>query len=734
MKLKNYIVIILSLLAVAIMVGCNAFEKDDDPLWTLPPDIDTTVAPFPTEAGNVTDEPIVTAAPASETASETEVPTATIPEITSKPTDDNGFQSTGKLNPPSDSSSSIPPEKTSETSNKIGNVTYVKKITEKYNGVALAESDYGKLMSSKNKAVSLIGEVKSGNVTLGTINCSIPQKAIEKEGYLCIPYLGKAENFIDTSKAVTWTFEESAFNDSFIQTEINTTIKVFSADDKLNSGAFLHIFQEDTYTRPDVCPDGLTVGFNPQSGNVTAFIPSDKKDTNWSTGRASVNVPDIKDSKEFKLNVTVFDKKIVRVAVNYNIIMTIYLNDGTFEILDGDGKSIGTGKYTPSLMAGELFSVFTMNGGIKIADLEIMGGYKTADKETVKTVEAIPDKGTTLGLDITNKTDMVGICYSLWFNMILGDGTGPVSTSLNVTELTEKYGFSHEEGFGQKNNRNQSFYYWAEPAQGYYRSTDPVATRNNLKLIADAGVDFIVVDWTFASKALYGYGTREWDTAIYGPAEVLLDTVMDMRANGEKAPYVVFWPNNDEFFGDLKTYILNVEKWKDCFVYWDNNPFVIIWKDKTGLGKYDGITFKKMCGFARQNGVYTDDNSWSYLEVDNLETASATHMTACVATQESYMSETRTAHGRNNGKFWYSQWKNVFQKRPKIVTVTWWNEWAAQLLIENGRYQFTDNFNQEYSRDIEPMKGGHGDQYYKWLCSYVAAYKAHKPCPENYLK
>ena len=88
-----------------------------------------------------------------------------------------------------------------------------------------------------------------------------------------------------------------------------------------------------------------------------------------------------------------------------------------------------------------------------------------------------------------------------------------------------------------------------------------------------------------------------------------------------------------------------------------------------------------------------------------------------------------TAHGRNGGKFFYEQWKNAFKYRPKVVTVTWWNEWAAQRFIVDGETTFVDNYTTEYSRDIEPMEGGHGDLYYRWLCEYVRAYKAGEECP-----
>ena len=51
------------------------------------------------------------------------------------------------------------------------------------------------------------------------------------------------------------------------------------------------------------------------------------------------------------------------------------------------------------------------------------------------------------------------------------------------------------------------------------------------------------------------------------------------------------------------------------------------------------------------------------------------------------------------------------------------------MLTDEGEYVFVDNYNQEYSRDLEPMEGGHGDQYYQWMIKYISAYKAGNRCP-----
>lgn len=332
------------------------------------------------------------------------------------------------------------------------------------------------------------------------------------------------------------------------------------------------------------------------------------------------------------------------------------------------------------------------------------------------------------GLDITNKTDLVGICYTIWFNQIFGtNDTKPIKNVLNISEMIAQYGFNSTVGFGEGHNSVNSFHFWAEPAQGYYYSTDKTAAKNNLRLLGAAGVDYIIVDMTYASaKGNWNYPNTLWTNHLYKPSITLLDSILELRAAGETVPYIVFWVNNDSMFSSLKTQLLSVSKYASCFVYWNGNPFVLEWS-YDGKTQYDGLTVRGMSGLSQSKLDY----QWSYLEANNMNAASSTHIPVCVAAQSSYMSYTG-ANGRNKGRFWYNQWKNAFSLHPKMVTVTWWNEWAAQLLSTNVGYQFTDNYTEEYSRDIEPMKGGHGDQYYVWLCSYIKAYKEHRSCPKNY--
>jgi hypothetical protein len=86
-------------------------------------------------------------------------------------------------------------------------------------------------------------------------------------------------------------------------------------------------------------------------------------------------------------------------------------------------------------------------------------------------------------------------------------------------------------------------------------------------------------------------------------------------------------------------------------------------------------------------------------------------------------------YGRNVAE----QWKRALREDPKFIFVTGWNEWFAdrydQFAGVKQPVMFVDEFDQEHSRDIEPMRGGHGDDYYYQMVSYIRRYKGARPVP-----
>ncbi|MDR1142480.1 MAG: hypothetical protein LBL62_12370, partial [Planctomycetaceae bacterium] len=83
------------------------------------------------------------------------------------------------------------------------------------------------------------------------------------------------------------------------------------------------------------------------------------------------------------------------------------------------------------------------------------------------------------------------------------------------------------------------------------------------------------------------------------------------------------------------------------------------------------------------------------------------------------------------GKNFTEQWSRVFELDPEFVFVTGWNEWIMMRFPKGAKFHgadesevnFIDQFNQEFSRDIEPMKGWHEDAFYYQLVTNIRKFK-----------
>ncbi len=84
----------------------------------------------------------------------------------------------------------------------------------------------------------------------------------------------------------------------------------------------------------------------------------------------------------------------------------------------------------------------------------------------------------------------------------------------------------------------------------------------------------------------------------------------------------------------------------------------------------------------------------------------------------------------DRGANFQEQWKRALALDPPFVMVTGWNEWiAGRWGKPGGPIEFVDQFDQEFSRDIEPMMGGHADNYYYQLVANVRRFKGTAPLP-----
>lgn len=108
-------------------------------------------------------------------------------------------------------------------------------------------------------------------------------------------------------------------------------------------------------------------------------------------------------------------------------------------------------------------------------------------------------------------------------------------------------------------------YHWGEPEYGYFLSRDKYVIRHDLSMLADAGVDVLIMDVTNA--VLY------WDEW-----EALFKTMQEMKAEGNRVPKFCFWAFNGNVITvvqSLYEHFYKTSKYQDCWFYWDGKPLLL---------------------------------------------------------------------------------------------------------------------------------------------------------------
>jgi len=108
-------------------------------------------------------------------------------------------------------------------------------------------------------------------------------------------------------------------------------------------------------------------------------------------------------------------------------------------------------------------------------------------------------------------------------------------------------------------------YHWGEPEMGYFLSKDEYVIRHDMSMLADAGVDVIILDVT--------NGVLYWDewAAIFAVME-------KMKAEGIRVPQICFWAFNGPVITvvqDLYEQIYQAGKYQDLWFYWDGKPLLL---------------------------------------------------------------------------------------------------------------------------------------------------------------
>jgi hypothetical protein len=332
----------------------------------------------------------------------------------------------------------------------------------------------------------------------------------------------------------------------------------------------------------------------------------------------------------------------------------------------------------------------------------------------------------------------VGIFYLLWQGAHVNGGPFDISRILRIDPEAMQHADSPLWGpLGAP-------HHWGEPLFGYYIYDDQWVLRQHARMLADAGVDVLICDNT--NKITY----KKSYTALF-------EALRAVRQAGNKTPQVAFLMP----FWDPKTTVQELYDelyskglYKELWFQWEGKPLILADPAKVNPALLSFFTFRN-CQPSYFEGP-TGPNMWSWLEVypqhvfrndrGEKEQMSVGVAQNGVGNRLGSMSEPG-ARGRSFHKGVINtdaaaelagyniaeQWERALKEDPKFVFITGWNEWWASRFDEFNKIKmpvmFVDQFDQEHSRDIEPMKGGHGDNYYYQMVDYIRRFKGARSGP-----
>ena len=160
----------------------------------------------------------------------------------------------------------------------------------------------------------------------------------------------------------------------------------------------------------------------------------------------------------------------------------------------------------------------------------------------------------------SDKPRTVGIFYVTWHTQCLHDGK-PYGS--DVTKVLEKAPEAAKD-FDHPAWPNNS-YHWGEPEYGYFLSRDEYVIRHDMSMLADAGVDVIILDVTNA--------VHYWDEW-----NVIFKVMTRMKEEGNAVPKFCFWAFNGNVIDVVqKLYdeYYKLPKYQDLWFYWDGKPLLL---------------------------------------------------------------------------------------------------------------------------------------------------------------
>ena len=397
--------------------------------------------------------------------------------------------------------------------------------------------------------------------------------------------------------------------------------------------------------------------------------------------------------------------------------------------------------------------------------------YVIPDDSLIKTHEVMPDTWVfTDGLGRVSLTNAevgdlredktVSMFFWTWHN--------GRPTVINVNDAAEKYpeavrDFNHP--IWTPSNFQGS---WNEPIYGHYESSDQWVLRRQAELLANAGVDAVLTDNTNGTAthrtgymALFEAWGNAMDDGVLTPKVSFMlpfaggsdtntqvrDMYMDFYREGKYQRLWFYWEGKPVLMGRKNAIQTTDNMGKEIakfFTFRGGQSAYVV--DRTTSGEWGWLsTYPQAIYYARAKDVKEGNAEQITVGVaqnHNYELGMLSAMSGNNVMGRSYTHDNQTRYeteGKEASKWGYNfaeQFNYALEVDPKIIFITGWNEWAMARIdgwpsgwasaVDNA---FCDQFNDEYSRDLEPTKGDLKDHYYYQLVNFVRQYKGARPIP-----
>ena len=201
--------------------------------------------------------------------------------------------------------------------------------------------------------------------------------------------------------------------------------------------------------------------------------------------------------------------------------------------------------------------------------------------------------------------------------------------------------------------------------------------------------------------------------------------------------------------------------YKDLWFQWDHKPLLLCNPDEVSSTVKGFFTIRHAWFLSNNSSADAwfgnGEDKWPWGSVypqkvgthngvrECVSVMPATHPTSNIG--RSYNVNTQVQPGPSalrsgEGIHFKAQFERAYTLDPQFLFFTGWNEWVAQRFISKsggdymlgkplpaGGSYFVDQYNHEFSRDIEPLRGDYGDNYYYQMADFIRRFKGTKPSP-----